>query len=158
MRQIVIILLSLVLISCHGVDKPKKPKNLLSKKKMVAIIVDISLFTSAKGINKSELEKQGVLPEGYIYNNHSIDSLQFAKSNEYYSYDIEVYESIYQDVHDSLQALKAVYKRLVDEERQTKKEKDSIKKANLRDSTKVNSDMINKRLKRPDSKIPDSLR
>jgi hypothetical protein len=158
MKHVVIILLSFILVSCHGVDKPKKPGNLLSKSEMVAVIVDITLFTSAKGVNKYELQQQGVLPEGYIYNKHNIDSLQFAKSNEYYSYDIEEYESIYQRVHDSLLALKTVYKRIEDEELQIKKEKDSIRKSNLRDGVKVSSDMINKKFKKPVSKIPDSLR
>jgi len=156
MKHVVIMLLSFILVSCHGVDKPKKPENLLSKSEMVAVIVDITLFTSAKGVNKYELQQQGVLPEGYIYNKHNIDSLQFAKSNEYYSYDIEEYEFIYQRVHDSLQALKTVYKRLEDEELQIKKEKDSIKKANLRDS-QISSGIRNKKFKKPVSKIPDSL-
>ena len=158
MKHLIVILLSLILLSCHGVNKPKKPENLLSKSKMIDIIVDIALFTSAKGINKYEIQEQGILPEAYIYNKHNVDSLQFAMSNEYYSYDIEVYEFIYQDVHDSLQTLKTVYKRLQDVERQTKKEKDSIRKATLLDSVRLSNGMIKKRTMKPVSEIPDSLR
>ena len=157
MKQLVTIFLSLILVSCHGIDRPEKPENLISKSKMVAIIVDITLFTSAKGINKYELQQQGVIPESYIYNKHNIDSLQFALSNEYYSYDIEKYEAIYESVHDSLQSLKVLYKKLEDKERQDAKEKDSIKKLKLKNSVKVSSEMVNKRFKKTVSKIPDSL-
>ena len=157
MKQLVTIFLSLILVSCHGIDRPEKPENLISKSKMVEVIVDITLFTSAKGMNKYELQQQGVLPESYIYNKHNIDSLQFALSNEYYSYDIEKYEAIYESVHDSLLSLKALYKKIEDKERQNAKEKDSIRKLKLRDSVRVNSEMLNKRLKKPVSKIPDSL-
>ena len=158
MKHLIVILLSLILLSCHGVNKPKKPENLLSKSKMIDIIVDIALFTSAKGINKYEIQEQGILPEAYIYNKHNVDSLQFAMSNEYYSYDIEVYEFIYQGVHDSLQTLKTEYKRLHDEERQTKKENDSIRKATLLDSVRLSNGMIKKRTMKPVSEMPDSLR
>ena len=157
MKQLVTIFLSLILVSCHGIDRPEKPENLISKSKMVEVIVDITLFTSAKGINKYELQQQGVIPESYIYNKHNIDSLQFALSNEYYSYDIEKYEAIYESVHDSLQSLKRFYKKLEDKERQNAKEKDSIKKLKLKNSVKVSSEKVNKRFKKPVSKIPDSL-
>ena len=158
MKQLVIIFLSFILVSCHGIVRPEKPENLLSKRKMVEIIVDITLFSSAKGVNKYELQQHGVLPESYIYNKHNIDSLQFALNNEYYSYDIDEYEAIYQDVHDSLQSLKTFYKKLEDSERQAKKETDSIKKANVNDSLKPKNKFENKRLNQPVSKRPDSLR
>ena len=46
---------------------------------MVHVIVDMSLLSSAKGINKNKLQEQGVLPDDYVYKKHGIDSLQFLK-------------------------------------------------------------------------------
>lgn len=158
MKRIVFICLSLLLISCHDIDKPKKPKNLLSKSQMVNVIVDMSLLTSAKGLNKYELQSKRIMPEDYIFNKHGVDSLQFALSNEYYSYDIEIYESIYLKVYDSLQAMKTKFNKLDEEKLDSKQKKDSLRRINLNDSSSIKrNEMINKRLMKPPLKSKDSL-
>ena len=162
MKRILCIYLSLLLVSCYNIYKPKKPENLLSKDKMVEVIVDMALFSSVKGLNKYELQQYGVLPEDYIYEKHHIDSLQFALSNEYYTYDLDDYESIYERVFDSLQVLKTKFKEQETEEMEAKRKKDSIRRSNLNGSSKIKTesnraDMVNKKANRPLSKIPDSL-
>jgi len=163
MKRILCIYVSLLLVSCYNTYKPKKPENLLSKDKMVEVIVDMALFSSVKGLNKYELQQYGVLPEDYIYEKHHIDSLQFALSNEYYTYDIDDYESIYETVFDSLQVLKTKLQEQETEEMEAKRKKDSIRRLNLNQSSKIKAennrtDMINKKPNKPLLKIPDSLR
>jgi len=127
MRAFLSIILVLFLVACSGVDKPSKPKNLIPKDKMVHVLIDVSLLSSARGVNKNKLEKEGFTTENYIYKKHNIDSIQFAESSAYYAYDTKVNTDIYKRVEDSLNKLKEFYdKKLEDERRIKTKKKDSL--------------------------------
>lgn len=69
-----IIILCLV-FSCNNTlnQNNKPPENLISKEKMVDIIYDMTLINVAKGVNKSILENNGIIPEQYLFSKHSID-------------------------------------------------------------------------------------
>ena len=88
-----ILIITLIFYSCDLINKEKSniPENLISEEKMIKISV-------SKGINKRILENNGMKPKSYILNKHMIDSLQFVKSNEYYSKDLEKYLYIYESV------------------------------------------------------------
>ncbi|EGV42142.2 DUF4296 domain-containing protein [Bizionia argentinensis JUB59] len=110
MKKVVVYsLLTLILVGCNPFSKPKKPKNLITKNDMVSILVDLSILSSAKGINKKILETNGISPEAYVYKTHNIDSLQFLNSNKYYSWYTEDYSLIIDRVEDSLNKLKVKY-------------------------------------------------
>ncbi|RAJ18118.1 DUF4296 domain-containing protein [Olleya aquimaris] len=117
--------LAFLVVSCYGIDKPSKPDNLLSEDKMVDVLVEFTLMSSAKGINKRELENRGIVPDSFVYKKHNIDSLQFANSNNYYAYDIETYTDIYTKVKDSLEKLKAIY---VEEQKKITEDKQKLLK------------------------------
>ena len=135
-----IIILCLV-FSCNNTlnQNNKPPENLISKEKMVDIIYDMTLINVAKGVNKSILENNGIIPEQYLFNKHSIDSMLFAKSNEYYSYDLKTYQTIYDNVKikleknkkiisDSIEILKQISgKKLIKESKKNKILIDTIK-------------------------------
>lgn len=107
MRQIVIILMCCFsILGCKSSQEPEKPKDLISKDKMVDILIDLSVLSSAKGVNKKVLENNGIIPNKYIYNRHHIDSAQFSQSNAYYSFYIDEYKNILTRVEDSLNNLK----------------------------------------------------
>ena len=103
-------LIVLFFVSCYGVQKPEKPADLLSEDKMVDVLLDLTIMSSAKGINKRELENRGIVPDTFIYNKHKIDSAQFANSNNYYAYDIEKYNEMYVTVKKRLEVLRTSYK------------------------------------------------
>jgi len=104
-----IIILSLVLGCNNSLNQePIPPENLISKEKMIDIIYDMTLINVAKGVNKSILENNGIIPEQYLFNKHSIDSILFAKSNEYYSYDLKTYQTIYDKVKIKLEKNKNI--------------------------------------------------
>ncbi|WP_452229253.1 MULTISPECIES: DUF4296 domain-containing protein [unclassified Lacinutrix] len=132
MRNVLYTCFVLLLVSCFNQNKPKKPDNLISKDKMVRVIVDMSVYSSAKGVNKKVLEEKGVKLQEYIYEKHNIDSAQFAASNYYYTYNPETYEDIYKQVRDSLTKLKAEYTALDKIETKEKKRKDSLKRTKLK--------------------------
>lgn len=127
MKYLITIFLSISLFSCNKVNKPPKPENLISKDKMVSILVDLTVFNSAKGTNRIILENNGVTIQEYIYEKHKIDSIQFKESNDYYAYDLNTYTAIYDRVQDSLEVLKQVYIEERDSKKEEKQKRDSLK-------------------------------
>jgi len=141
-----IIILCLV-FSCNNSlnQNNKPPENLISKEKMVDIIYDMTLINVAKGVNKSILENNGIIPEQYLFNKHSIDSMLFAKSNEYYSYDLKTYQTIYDNVKIKLEKNKKIISDSIDILKQISGElsikliKESKKNKILIDTIKIDS-------------------
>jgi hypothetical protein len=118
---------------------------------MAAILYDMILINSAKGINKQLLEKNIKNPEKYIYKIYNIDSLQFVESNAYYTYKSDSYKAIYEKIEKKLEAQKKVYEALAAEE---KRVKDSLKK-----NRRPKLDTLNlKRQKQIEAKLKRSLR
>ena len=136
MRHIVIFLVALLIVGCNHVDKPEKPENLISKDKMVDILYDVYVLTSAKGTAKVILEDNGIYPENYVFEKHKIDSLQFALSNEYYGFRVEEYESIILRVEERFNSDILKFQAKIDKEGEDRaRRKDSIKK--LSESIKI---------------------
>lgn len=116
----------LLITACYQYKKPEKPANLISKDKMVDVLIDVKLITSASSLNKKIMDNKGVNAETYIFTKHNIDSLQFTLSNNYYAFYIKDYEEIYEKVKDSLEQLKEIYKQLeIKEKAQVKAQKNS---------------------------------
>ena len=105
-----ILIISLIFCSCNFFNEKKNniPENLISEEKMINIIYDMSLISVSKGINKRILENNGMKHKTYILSKHKIDSLQFVKSNEYYSKDLEKYLYIYESVLRKLELNKEI--------------------------------------------------
>lgn len=114
----VILFLGILFFGCEPRLKPEKPQNLIPKDKMTLVLYDMFVINSAKGINRLKLEKNGINPERYILTKHSIDSVQFAKSNDYYAHDLEVYDEIINDVKNKVTSEKAKYEALVKAEKE----------------------------------------
>lgn len=133
LRQLILCsVLILMVISCNRLKGPDKPKNLISKKEMVNILIDAKLVNSASSVNKNIMRDSGVVISSYVFKKHNIDSLQFAQSNDYYAFHLKDYEAIYNQVSDSLESLKKALKDQEAEERKLqiqKREEDSLKAA-----------------------------
>ena len=137
-RVLVFFSIVFLVVAC-GFGGPDKPKNLISKDKMVNILIDARLMGSATHINKQKMVEHGVKLDQYVFEKYGIDSLQFALSNAYYTYHINDYEEIYNTVTDSLEALKKQLKeqKLKEEKELTKKEKDSTDVLVTKDSLDI---------------------
>ena len=99
-----LIYIFLIFYSCGSITEENViPNNLIPEDKMIDILYDMSLISVSKGINKRILENNGMKPKKYILKKYNIDSLQFVVSNEYYSKDLEIYLSIYEEVLNKLQ-------------------------------------------------------
>lgn len=127
-KLVVFVLVFSLFVSCKKENRPEKPQNLIPKDQMVNIILDMSILTAAKGVNRVALEDKGIMPEDFVYKKYGIDSLQFAASNNYYAHHIQEYEDIYLIVNDSLKALKDRLKEEQDEVFEAKRIADSIAK------------------------------
>ena len=134
--------MSFLIIACNGIDKPKKPDNLISKDKMAEVLYDLYVINAAKGVNKKMLESNGFNPENYVLKKYNIDSLQFVDSNMYYAFNTEAYEAIIEQVKARLEKEKDEVEALQKAEAEAEKiRRDSINKMKLkeRDTIKQNS-------------------
>ncbi len=84
-----------------GNDIVKKPKNLIDKDIMIDILYDLSiveaLHNTSYGSGLSKFNSND-----FILKKYKIDSLQFAKSNQYYATDVRNYKKMYEAVGDRL--------------------------------------------------------
>ncbi|MDW5287285.1 DUF4296 domain-containing protein [Formosa sp. PL04] len=152
-RLVLVIIIVFSVASCHQVKKPEKPKDLISKDKMVKVIIDMSLLTASKGIDKNALEKNGVSLQSLIYDKYGIDSLMLAESNEYYAYNIDEYEALYVKVNDSLTQLKELFNIEKEEAEAQKKKQDSIENS-LKPKIKDDRLKVSKNLKTEGLPLP----
>lgn len=143
MKKNLIIFASLLIFACQGVDKPKKPKNLISEDKMVDVLYDVYILNAAKGLNKKVLESNGIKPETFLFQKHKIDSLQFAESNNYYAYDTKTYESIVEKVKKRMENDKLKYDVLAEKEKE-KQDSLTIKNKKKKDSLLINQKIKNR--------------
>lgn len=127
-RFSILLVLGILLWNCQNSGRPQKPDNLISKDQMADILYDVFLLNAAKGVNKRLLENHGIMPEAFVYKKYKIDSLQFALSNDYYSYDTSVYESIIENVKIKLEVEKKSNDELILKEDRVR---DSVRKSNV---------------------------
>ena len=161
-RFILFVGLFFIVIACNNLKGPEKPKNLISKDRMVDILLDAKLIRSANSKNKIIMRDSSLNINTYVYEKHKIDSLQFALSNNYYAFHVDDYEEIYTTLADSLEKLKATLKGQEAKEwkEQTKREEDSLeqvlKEKELLKSL-TNRDSLSALVKRDSVQIEDSL-
>lgn len=103
-------------ISCQDVKMPERPEDLISEDKIVEIYTDAYINNAAKNVNNKLLVDSGVKLDSVLYRKHSIDSLQFAESNAYYSSDLSNYAKIFTRVETRLKVLQKSADNLVTEE------------------------------------------
>lgn len=109
------------LYSCK--EKPlEKPDNLIEKEVMINIIYDLSLLQAIKGVDQHILDSSKIDASSYVYKKYKIDSLQFAKSDQYYATEnVKHYRKMYEKVNEMLKQKKVLADTLL------KKENDAIK-------------------------------
>lgn len=98
-----------MLLGCQNVERLDKPDDLIGQDKMVSIFYDAYLANAAKSINNKKLRQMGIRLDSIIYKKHNIDSVQFARSNEYYSLDLDNYAAIFSEVEKRLLAQQVRY-------------------------------------------------
>jgi len=96
------------LASCTSRTIYKKPENLIGKEKMINIWTDLYIAIGAKSVKTKKLEKKkNYIP--LVLEKYKIDSIQFSKSNIFYTSRIEEYEEMFEEVQKRLNDLKNIY-------------------------------------------------
>ncbi len=135
MKQIIVfILVTLSIIGCQDVKNPEKPKNLITKDKMVAILTETYLVNAARSVDNKSMVTKGINLDSLVYKKFGVDSLQFVESNDFYAADVNVYREIFQDIETKL----SIKQQKMDSIRKLEiARKDSISKLLKKDSTKI---------------------
>lgn len=148
MNSWMLILLILFSFSCQDIEKVERPESLIAENKMVEVLTDLSLMTSAKNYNRRMLEETGFKPQEFLYEKHNIDSLSLAASTKFYAQDPANLERIYTKVQRNLEALKTDLEVIREEEVRIE---DSLQAAVREgDSLRINGGLLEVR----DSLIP----
>ncbi|MEX6626598.1 DUF4296 domain-containing protein [Tenacibaculum salmonis] len=109
MKNFFYILVSLLFMSCTTSNTIyEKPKNLIPKDSMVALLTDMYIASSVSNVKNKFLEKK----KNYVflvYDKYKIDSTRFSESNIYYTSKTEDYTLILKDVKYNLDSLKNYY-------------------------------------------------
>lgn len=100
--SLVFILFLSVIISCQNVQKPEALENLIPENKMVAILTESYLMNAARSVDNNTIIQKGIKLDSILYKKYTIDSLQFAQSNAYYSTNLNTYEAIFAKVEENL--------------------------------------------------------
>jgi len=130
------ILIVILLLGCQDVKRPELPDDLIPKDKIVDIYTDSYLMNSARSINLKVITDNGVYLDSTIYKKYNIDSLQFAKSNAYYTANLNEYIALFEDVQNRLLQL---------ENKKDSTDLSEIIKAEaeiMKDSVSINSGLI----------------
>jgi hypothetical protein len=98
-------ILTISLFGCQNVKQPEKPKDLISKDKMVEILSEAYLANAARSVNNQAILDKSIKMDSLIYKNFGVDSLQFANSNAYYAANVNSYLEIFQKVETKLTAM-----------------------------------------------------
>lgn len=101
-NSVIFALLILNFLGCQDVIRPEKPKDLIAKDKMVDILTETYLANAARSVDIQAIISKGIKMDSIIYKNFEIDSLQFAKSNDFYAADVNTYRQIVQEVETRL--------------------------------------------------------
>ena len=73
---------------------------------MVEILVDTYLSNAVRSKNYLEVKNENIRLDKYIYQKYGIDSLQFSRSNAYYTADMDGYLKMLKDAEQKLNELR----------------------------------------------------
>lgn len=125
MKRSILFILAILFFSCNE-KVVEEPENLIPKEKMVIILHDLALLNATKSSYKAVLDLNEIKIMDFLYQQHGIDSVQFAQSDLYYASMPLEYQSIYEKVGALLE------KKAADLEQTAQKRSDSTRKAQER--------------------------
>jgi hypothetical protein len=102
MNKTCILIVIIVVASCSDVKKTPEPETLYSQEKMAEILYDMYLIDGTLQTNRRAFIDLKVAPDEYLYQNHKIDSVTFAKNLAYYNDRIDQYLEIVENVEEKI--------------------------------------------------------
>ncbi|CAM3981061.1 hypothetical protein B0A58_10710 [Flavobacterium branchiophilum NBRC 15030 = ATCC 35035] len=99
-KALIVLIVFGFLLSCKE-TVVEKPKNLIDDDVMVEILYDLALLDAVRN-NTVYASKLKTTTNKLIYEKYKIDSVQFAKSHQYYASNIAKYRRMYNKVNAKL--------------------------------------------------------
>ncbi|MEC4004056.1 DUF4296 domain-containing protein [Flavobacterium sp. SUN052] len=103
MKKLILLFIAIAFVtsSCKN-DAAEKPKNLIERDKMVAIIYDLAILDASR----TQTSGTQTYPKAteFLKKKYKVDSLTFAKSTQYYASDLKEYKKMYDEVKERLTA------------------------------------------------------
>jgi len=152
MRYILGILICCIAFGCQDVKRPEKPENLIPKDRMVDILTETYLINAARSYDIKQIRKKKIKLDSFILKKYSIDSLQFARSNDFYTADLNTYNYLFEEVEKRLNLIKKrvdSIDELIQKQQAEKRRQDSIKGLNLDSIDALEKDTTNIFVKKP---------
>lgn len=106
MRKLFWSILIVLGLSCQHVERPERPEDLIPEDKMVNILTDLYINNAARSVNVRVLRNNGIVLDSLLYVKYDIDSLQFARSNAFYTSDLNHYNSMFGQIEERLVKMK----------------------------------------------------
>lgn len=98
MKNVISIFFLIILVGCSKTEKAEIPQE-----KMVDILYDLTVSSSARNTANRRDTLQYVVDYKQILKKHGIDSLKFVKAQKIYQQDPDVYAVIYDSVNKRIQ-------------------------------------------------------
>ncbi|WLD23116.1 DUF4296 domain-containing protein [Flavobacterium dauae] len=98
MKNVISIFFLIILVGCSKTEKAEIPQG-----KMVDILYDLTVSSSARSTANRRDTIQYVVDYKQILKKHGIDSLKFVKAQKIYQQDPDVYAVIYDSVNKRIQ-------------------------------------------------------
>lgn len=108
MRNKILFIIVFILVSCTSSTIYDKPKNLIERDSMVALLTDMYIASSAKNA-KNKYLKRGENYMFLVYEKYKVDSTRFNESNIYYTSKTEEYTDILSGVKSNIDSLEKLY-------------------------------------------------
>ena len=118
MKRFIIIIL--FLFSCSQLRETNPPENLIEQELMSKIMLDVILMKNIKRNGYAIKEKRNLLVDQYILQKYGIDSLQFNKSQDFYSKNPKEYTHIFEIIQSRLNELRDSLQKIEVDERSNK--------------------------------------
>lgn len=128
------------LYSCTSNTIYERPKDLIPKDTMVALMKDLYLASSSRNLKNIKLQK-GINYIPLVYAKYRIDSLRLKRSNFYYTTKVDEYQKLLEEVKLGLENQRKKFSR-------QKKVRDSVRADSIRKTlskVKVDPKKLNKK-------------
>ena len=106
MRNILIVIIIFSLWSCQDVKRPEIPTDLIPEEQMVEVLTEVYLVNAARSFDNRTIIDNKMKLDSFIYTKFDIDSLQFVRSNAYYTSNLATYDKLFLKVEERMKAIK----------------------------------------------------
>jgi hypothetical protein len=106
MRNVRTVIIIFFLWSCQDVKRPEIPADLIPEEQMVDVLTEVYLVNAARSFDNRTIMDNKMKLDSFIYKKFDIDSLQFVRSNAYYTSNLATYDRLFLKVQKRMQAIK----------------------------------------------------